>query len=71
MMLDDHDRIAGVDQSIEYLEQLVDILQVQPRGRFVKEVNCTSGSFLAQFACQFDPLGLPPDKVTADCPSRI
>src|SRR5262245_23658016 len=38
-VLDDHDRVAGVDELVEGREQLADVVEVQAGGRFVKDVE--------------------------------
>jgi hypothetical protein len=39
MMLDENHGVAGVDQPVERVEQLLDVGQMQPRGRFVEDVD--------------------------------
>ena len=49
VMLDDDDRLAGVDDPVEQTEQLLDIGQVQAGGRLVEDVD----------AALFQPSGWP------------
>jgi hypothetical protein len=39
MVLDDDHRCAGVDESVEQAEQMLDVGEMQPRGRFVEHVD--------------------------------
>jgi hypothetical protein len=37
IMFDDHQRVAGIHQSLQRLEQDADVVEVQPGGGFVEE----------------------------------
>jgi hypothetical protein len=41
VVLDDDDRLAGVDEPVEQAEQLLDVGQVQAGGRLVEDVDVT------------------------------
>src|SRR5437660_6039019 len=56
----DHDhRVAGVHESLEYLEQSLDIGEVQARGRLVEDVQGPPGRDLAELGRELHALGLP------------
>ena len=38
-MLDDHQRVAGVREAVENIQQLLDVGEVQAGGRFVEQVQ--------------------------------
>ena len=57
-MLDDQDRVARVDESLEHLEEPTDILEVKARRRLVEDVEGPPGLDLAELAAELDPLGL-------------
>ena len=56
-MLDDDNRIAGVNQSIQNLEQFADIVDMQTGGGFIQYINGFAGFFLAKLAGELYPLG--------------
>ncbi len=59
MVLDQKYAMAGVNQAVERLEQVLDIGQVKARGRLVENVDCMSGALeLAQLGRDLDPLRL-------------
>src|SRR2546425_8881969 len=39
VVLDDDNGVAGVDEAMEYLEEALDIREMQPRGRLVEDVE--------------------------------
>ncbi|MNL47401.1 hypothetical protein D3C87_1701900 [compost metagenome] len=43
VMLDDEDRISFFNQFIQNIEQMADILKMQPGGRFVKNIQGFAG----------------------------
>ncbi len=62
-MLDDDHRIAGLDQTMQDLNQALDVGHVQAYGRFVEYIQCAAfglasaqGSRLGQFGDQLDAL---------------
>ena len=57
-MLDDHDRVALVDQGVEDFQQLADVLEVQAGGGLVQDVEGAAGGPAGQFLGQLDALGL-------------
>jgi hypothetical protein len=58
VVLDDDDRVALVDQPLQHPEQLADVLEVQPGGRLVEDVDRAPGRALLQLGGQLDALGL-------------
>ena len=58
VVLDDDDRVALVGQTLDDVEQLTDVLEVQARGRLVEHVDGASGGSLLQLARELDALGL-------------
>ena len=55
VVLDDDDRLAGVDEPVEQAEQLLDVGEVQAGGRLVEHVDV---ALLAQVGGQLEPLAL-------------
>ena len=62
IMFDDDDRVAGVDQCVQHFQQLADILEMQPGGRFVEDVQRAAGGPLREFLGEFDALRLAAGK---------
>ena len=58
VVLDDHDSVAGLDEAMQHLQQLVDVLEMQAGRRFVEDVKCLAGAAPTQLAGQLDALGL-------------
>lgn len=58
VVLDDDDGVAPIPQLVQYLEQLLDIVEVQPRGRFVQDVEGLASVPLGELPRQLDPLRL-------------
>ena len=55
----DHDhRVALRGEAVEHLEQLADVVEVQPGRRLVEDVQGLARPLLDQLARQLDPLGL-------------
>ena len=67
VVLDDDDRVALVDQALEHPEQLVDVVEVQSRGRLVQDVDRPSGRTLLQLGGQLDALSL----TAGECGGRL
>ena len=61
-MLDDHHRVARVDQSSQDLEQSLHIGGVQAHRRFIQNVQSTPGGAPRELSSQLDPLSLTPGK---------
>ena len=57
-MLDDDDGVAVVTQLMEDAQQLADVVEVQPGGGLVEDVQRLAGVALGQFPRQLDPLRL-------------
>ncbi len=56
VVFDNQHGIAGFDESVQDIQQHLDIGKVETRGRFVQEVQRLAGTAFDQFACQLDPL---------------
>ena len=57
VVLDDYHAVAGVNQSVQDVQQLIDVCHVQAGGRLVQNIQCAAGWPADQFAGQFDALG--------------
>src|SRR3954451_16706392 len=55
MVLDDENRLAGVDEPVEQTEQLLDVSQVKAAGGLVEDVD---GALLRHAGGQLQPLAL-------------
>ena len=55
VVLDDDDRLAGVDEPVEQPEQLLDVGEVEAAGRLVEDVD---PALVAQVGGQLEPLPL-------------
>ena len=55
VVLDDDDRLAGVDEPVEQAEQLLDVGEVQAGGRLVEDVDA---ALLGHVGGQLEPLPL-------------
>jgi len=55
VVLDHDDRLAGVDQSVQQAEQLLEVGQVQPGGRLVEHVDAAVGTHVRR---ELEPLPL-------------
>ena len=62
VVLDDDDRIALVAQSVQHVQQLTNVLEVQSRGGLVENVKRLASVALGKFARQFDALSLAAGK---------
>src|SRR5436190_21546521 len=58
VVLDDDDSVAGVAQLVQYLEQQIDVGEMQPGRRFVEDVQRAAGVALAEFERELDALRL-------------
>ena len=58
VVLDDDDRVPGVDEAVQDVQKLLHVGEVEPRRRLVQDVQRLSGRPLAQLARQLDPLRL-------------
>ena len=56
VVLNDDDGIAAVYQPLQHVHQNADVLEVESRGGFVKDVEGLARVFLRQFRSQFDAL---------------
>ena len=61
-MFDQHDRISDIDQSLDDVQQLLQIVKMQTGRRFVQQVHRASGVGPSQFGRQFHALGLSTGK---------
>ncbi len=58
-MLNDYHGIAVITQAVQHLQQLADILEMQPRGGLIENVQRFPGIALGQLPRQLHPLRLP------------
>ena len=57
-MFDDDDRVAGIDEFLEHVEELVDICKMKAGGWFVEDVDGFAGRAFGQLFGELDALGL-------------
>ena len=57
-VLDDEDRVSLVDELLQNGDEPRDVVEVEPRRRFVEDVDRLSRSGADQFFCELDPLRL-------------
>ena len=60
IVLDDHHRVAEVYQAVEHVEQLGQVVEVQPRRRLVQQIERAPGVGPREFGGQLHALGLAP-----------
>ena len=58
VVLDDQDRVAGLHEPLQDLQELADVLEVQPRRGLVQDVERVAGRPLVQLARELDALRL-------------
>src|SRR5437867_2061091 len=58
MVLDDQDGVAGVDQAVEHAQELLDVVEMEPRRRLVQDVEHLAGRPRAQLGGDLEPLRL-------------
>ena len=58
VVLDHEHRVAGVDEPLQHLEQLLDVGEVEPGRRLVEDVERPAGRHLAELRGQLDALRL-------------
>ena len=69
-MLDDHDRVAGVDEPVQRADQHRDVRGVQPGRRLVEQVERPGASPASASArASFSRCASPPESVGAGCDS--
>ncbi len=59
VVFDHDDGIPPVGESVENVEQFLNICKVEARGWLIQDIDCPSRFSLTQLPGQFDPLGLP------------
>ena len=69
-MLDDDDGVAEFDESVQHVEEPVDVGEVEAGGRFVEEVERAAGGFFAELGGELDALRLPPGERGAGLSQR-
>ena len=57
VVLDDNDRVTGVDECVELDDQLLDVGRMQSRRWFVEDVKCVTTRAALEFRRKFDALG--------------
>jgi len=65
VVLDDDDRLAGVDEPVEQAEQLLDVGEVEAGGRLVEDVEA---AFSAIRVASLSRCRSPPDSVVSGWP---
>ena len=58
IVLDDDHGVAGLDQLVQHFEQLRHVVEMQPGGRLVEDVERAAGGALGQFLGELDALRL-------------
>src|SRR5438034_11565486 len=58
VVLDDEDRVAGLDEGVQHFEELFDVLEMEPRRRLIQYVERSPGGAARQFLRQLDALRL-------------
>ena len=70
VVLDDQHGVAGLDKSVQNLEQQLDVGEMEPGRRLVEEIQRASGPDLHEFAGEFHTrCASPPDNVGEGCPN--
>src|SRR6266550_1306891 len=59
VVLDHEDRVARRDQTLQHLEQFADVLEMQPGGWLVQDVERVAGRALMELRRELDALRLP------------
>ena len=49
VVFDHEDRIPMIDQAVQHTDQLFHIIEVQAGGRFIEDVECSTGIAFAEF----------------------
>ena len=65
VVLNDHDGVACFFQTLQNLQQLFDVMEVQARSGFVQDVECRSRVPAGQPLASFTRWASPPDSVVA------
>ena len=65
VVLDDDDRLAGVDEPVEQAEQLLDVGEVEAGGRLVEDVDAP---FSPMWVASLSRCRSPPDSVVSGWP---
>ncbi len=62
MMLNDDERVASLDESVEHADESCDVREMKSGGRLIEEVHrrLVRGSF-GEFACELEALGFSTD----------
>ena len=58
IVLDHHHRVALIDQRVQHFQQLAHVLEMQPGGRLVEDIQRAPGRAPRQLLRQLDPLRL-------------
>ena len=70
LVLDHDDGVALVDQLLQHVEQLPRVLEVEPGGRLVEDVDGAAGAAAGQLLRQLDPLRLAAGQRRGRLPQR-
>ena len=70
VVLDDDDRVAAVGEALEHAEQLLDVGEVEPGGRFVEDVEGAAGGARGESSvASLTRWASPPESWVAGWPS--
>jgi hypothetical protein len=56
-VFDDEDRVAGIDEAVEDVEEVSDVVEVESGGGLVEDVECSAGGSFYELAGELDALG--------------
>jgi hypothetical protein len=65
VVFDHHHRVAGVDQTLQHLQQLADVLEVEPGGGLVEDVEGRPVERFPNSEASLIRWASPPDRVVA------
>ena len=68
VVLDDEDRLAGVDEPVEQCEQLLDVGEVQAGGRLIQDVDTGALPLSTNRVASLSRCRSPPDSVVSGWP---
>jgi hypothetical protein len=71
VVLDDDDRVAGVDELLQHVEQPADVREVQAGRRLVEDVDRLAGRRRGSSVASFTRCASPPESVVAGWPSLM
>src|ERR1019366_4231191 len=57
VVFDDDDRVSEIGETVQHVEQLAHIIEVQSRGRHIQQIKSFSGLALPGFARELEGVG--------------